>query len=98
MLTVVDFRPKSHPSHRHEGILMTTSILRRVSVSAMTVAAVAAFGFGGSTEAWGMAHSTQTKHQVVDGSTSAWGSTSLGTTDGRATTDVVSSSKTSAWG
>jgi hypothetical protein len=77
---------------------MTTSLIRRVSASAMTVAAVAAFGFGGSTEAWGMAHQTTAKHHVVDGNTSAWGSSSFSTTDGHTTTDVVTSSKTSAWG
>jgi hypothetical protein len=51
--------------------MTSTSFLRRVSTSAVVVAAAAAISLGGSTEAWGQTSST-TVHHSVNVKTSTW--------------------------
>ena len=75
--------------------MTSTSFLRRVSTSAVVVAAAAAISMGGSTEAWGQTSSTV--HQSINVKTSTW---ELTGPHGRTSTWEMTSgprSRTSTW-
>jgi hypothetical protein len=87
-----------------QGNLMTITVSRRVSASALALVATAALGIGGSTEAWGATSTWNSHHHTspaTTNATSTWNAHSGGhVTLAGAVNDLRTStweSRTSAW-